>query len=96
GSPERQVRDGLPPAQEELQDQHLATETCAVGVAAFRSLNRRVRILNVPGRVEETARRMRAPSIAGSAHISMACNEASSPRNFKMEVSCHPNRVYAL
>jgi ADP-ribosylglycohydrolase len=38
----------------------LATETCAVGVAASRSLNRRVRILNVPGRVEEMARRVRA------------------------------------
>jgi len=37
----------------------LATETCAVGVAASRSLNRRVRILNVPERVEEMASRVR-------------------------------------
>ena len=37
----------------------LATETCAVGVAASRALNGRVRILNVPTRVEEMARKVR-------------------------------------
>ncbi len=37
----------------------LATETCALGVAVSRALNRRVKILNVPERVEEMARRVR-------------------------------------
>lgn len=37
----------------------LAAETCTVGVALSRSLNRKVRILNVPERVEEAARKVR-------------------------------------
>ena len=44
--------------RESFRISDLAHETCAVGVAASRAVNQRVRIVGVPGRVEELARRI--------------------------------------